>query len=205
MKWIQKDPFLNFHCNPEKTHRTFLTPNELAKIEERSFSLQRLEHVKDVFIFSCYAGLAYVDIEQLTLHNLQTGADGKKWVYTFRQKTSNKSNIPLLPQALKIIEKYNDYKQNNLKGLLFSMINNSKTNAYLKEIADLCGVDKNLTIHMARHTFAITITLSNGVPIETVSNMLGHIKITTTQINAKVLENKVSEDMMALELKLSKL
>jgi integrase len=109
--WIQKDPFSNFHCKPEKTHRTFLTPDELKRIEEKTFSLPRLEHVKDVFIFSCYTGLAYVDIAQLTLNNLQTGVDGKKWVYTFRQKTSNKSNIPLLPQALQIIEKYKDHKE----------------------------------------------------------------------------------------------
>ena len=203
--WIQKDPFLNFHCKPEKTHRTFLTPNELGKIEEKAFSLERLEHVKDVFIFSCYTGLAYVDIQQLTLHSLQIGVDGKKWIYTFRQKTSNKSNIPLLPKALKIIEKYSDYTLQNSQGSLLPMINNSKTNAYLKEIADLCGIEKNLTFHMARHTFATTVTLSNGVPMETVSNMLGHTKISTTQIYAKVLENKVSEDMMALELRLSKL
>lgn len=113
------------------------------RVEEKLFSLQRLEQVKDVFIFSCYTGLVYLDIEQLTLHNLQIGVDGKTWVYTFRQKTSNKSNIPLLPRALKIIEKYSDYKQHNSHGSLLHLINNSKTNAYLKEIADLCGIEKN--------------------------------------------------------------
>lgn len=203
--WIQKNPFENFQCKPQKTHRTFLTQDELNKIETKSFSLQRLENVKDIFIFSCYTGLAYVDIQQLSINNLQIGVDGKQWVYTFRQKTSNKSNIPLLPQALMIIEKYKDYKEPCSQGSLLPTINNSKTNAYLKEIADVCGIQKNLTFHMARHTFATTITLSNGVPMETVSNMLGHTKITTTQIYAKVLENKVSDDMMALEARLFKI
>ena len=146
-----------------------------------------------------------MDIQQLSVHNLRTGVDGKQWVYTFRHKTSNKSNIPLLPQALKIIEKYKDYKDPCSQGSLLPIINNSKTNAYLKEIADVCGIQKNLTFHMARHTFATTITLSNGVPMETVSNMMGHTKITTTQIYAKVLENKVSDDMKALEAKLFKI
>lgn len=201
--WIQKNPFDTFHCKPEKTHRTFLTPDELKRVETKIFPLKRLEHVRDIFIFSCYTGLAFVDIEQLTPKNIQSGIDGKKWVFTFRQKTSNKSNVPLLPAALNILEKYAHSIEANQKERVLPMINNSKTNAYLKEIADLCGIEKNLTFHMARHTFATTVTLSNGVPMETVSNMLDHTKITTTQIYAKVLKNKVSDDMNALVLKLS--
>ncbi|MEO7523792.1 MAG: site-specific integrase, partial [Ferruginibacter sp.] len=170
--WIQKNPFSSFNCKQEKTHRTFLTPDELKSIETKIFPLKRLENVKDVFLFSCYTGLAYVDIEQLSLNNLKIGVDGKQWIYTFRQKTNNKSNVPLLPQALKIIEKYKDYNGPCSRGSLLPMITNIKTNAYLKEIADICGITKNLTFHMARHTFATTITLSNGVPMETVSNML---------------------------------
>jgi site-specific recombinase XerD len=134
---------------------------------------------------------------------LKITSDGKKWVYTFREKTDEKSNIPLLPKALKIIEKYKNDPRGINKGKLLPVISNMKTNAYLKEIANVCGIKKNLTFHMARHTFATTITLTNGVPIETVSNMLGHSKITTTQIYAKVLENKVSADMNLLEQKLS--
>ncbi len=199
--WLDKDPFINFNCKQEKTHRTFLTNEELERLEKKEMLLQRLEKVKDIFVFSCYTGLAYVDIEQLTIDNVVTGIDGKKWIYTFRQKTGNKSNIPLLPQALDIIHKYS--KLSPFIDRLLPVITNIKTNAYLKEIADLCGIKKNLTFHMARHTFATTITLSNGVPIETVSNMLGHTKISTTQIYAKVLEHKVSKDMMALESKLS--
>ncbi|GEO08703.1 site-specific integrase [Segetibacter aerophilus] len=203
--WLDKDPFIAFATTAEKTHRTFLTPIELDAIEKKIFELDRLEKVKDIFIFSCYTGLAYVDVEKLTTDNLVVGIDSKKWIYTFREKTNEKSNIPLLPKALQIIEKYKNDSQSSNRGKLLPVISNIKTNAYLKEIADVCGIKKNLTFHMARHTFATTITLTNGVPIETVSNMLGHSKITTTQIYAKVLENKVSVDMDILERKLSRL
>jgi len=127
--------------------------------------------------------------------------DNKRWIYTTRKKTGANSNVPLLPIPTSIIEKYNHEACRT--GRLLPVITNIKTNAYLKEIADICGIKKNLTFHMARHTFATTITLSNGVLMETVSKMLGHAKIAVTQIYAKVLENKVSEDMLALEQKLS--
>jgi len=200
--WVDKDPFLGYKGKHDKTHRTFLTKDELVAMEQTPMSLERLEKVKDVFIFSCYTGLAYVDIEKLTKENIVIGIDGQKWVYTFRTKTGNKSNIPLLPPAMAIIEKYQNYPDNINKQKLLPTITNIKTNAYLKEIADLCGIKKHLTFHMARHTFATTITLNNGVPIETVSKMLGHSKITTTQIYAKVLENKVSNNMYILKQKL---
>lgn len=201
--WIDKDPFYNFKGKQEKTHRTYLTQEELNSIESAEMSFKRLEKVRDIFIFACYTGLAYVDIEKLTYDNLVTGIDKQKWIYTFRSKTGIKSNIPLLPLPLFIIQKYKDNPERINSGRLLPVITNIKTNAYLKEIADLCGIRKNLTFHMARHTFATTITLSNGVPMETVSKMLGHSKITTTQIYAKVLENKISEDMLLLKRKLS--
>jgi len=199
--WLDKDPFVSFQGKHEKTHRTFLTQAELDRIEEKGIPMPRLARVRDIFLFSCYTGLAYVDVEKLTPDNLVIGIDKKRWIYTFREKTGNKSNIPLLPKATVLIDKYAAEALSS--GRLLPVITNIKTNAYLKEIADICGIKKNLTFHMARHTFATTVTLSNGVPIETVSNMLGHSKITTTQIYAKVLENKVSNDMMELERKLS--
>jgi len=202
--WIDKDPFYGYKFKHEKTHRTFLTQEELNLLERKQMPLERLEKVKDLFIFACYTGLAYIDIEKLTPQNVVTGIDKQKWIYTFRSKTGNKSNMPLLPQALNIIEKYKNDIINTNKGSLLTVLTNTKTNADLKEIADLCGITKNLTFHMARHTFATTVTLSNGVPIETVSKMLGHSKITTTQIYAKVLENKVSVDMLQLRNKISK-
>jgi integrase len=168
--------------------------------------MERLERVKDIFVFCCYTGLAHIDVEKLTPDNIVVGMDGKKWIYTFREKTDNKSNIPLLllllPLPSPILEKYRHHSLCINTNRLLPVITNIKINAYLKEIANVCGIKKNFTFHMARHTFATTITLTNGVPIETVSNMLGHSKITTTQIYAKVLENKVSEDMERLEKKL---
>ncbi len=199
--WLDKDPFVSFQAKHEKTHRTFLTEAELDRIEGKDIPIERLAKVRDIFLFSCYTGLAYIDLEKLTSDNLVIGIDKKRWIYTFREKTGNKSNVPLLPKAAALIDRY--AAQANQSGRLLPVITNIKTNAYLKEIADICSIKKNLTFHMARHTFATTITLSNGVPIETVSNMLGHSKITTTQIYAKVLENKVSNDMMVLERKLS--
>jgi len=199
--WLEKDPFAAFQGTHEKTHRTYLTQAELERIEEKKISVERLARVRDIFLFSCYTGLAYVDVEKLTANNLVIGVDKKRWIYTFREKTGNKSNVPLLPKAAELIDKYG--AEGRLSGRLLPVITNIKTNAYLKEIADICGITKNLTFHMARHTFATTVTLSNGVPIETVSNMLGHSKITTTQIYAKVLETKVSIDMLALAKKLT--
>lgn len=199
--WLEKDPFATFQGKHEKTHRTFLTEAELVKLREKEISIDRLARVRDIFVFSCYTGLAYVDIEKLTPESVVIGIDKKRWIYTFRQKTGEKSNVPLLPLAAAIIDKYASEASRTSR--LLPVITNIKTNAYLKEIADICGIKKNLTFHMARHTFATTVTLSNGVPIETVSKILGHAKITTTQIYAKVLENKVSSDMMILERKLS--
>jgi site-specific recombinase XerD len=199
--WLEKDPFATFQGKHEKTHRTFLTQTELDKIEAMEIAMSRLARVRDIFLFSCYTGLAYVDVEKLTPANLVIGIDKKRWIYTFREKTGNKSNIPLLAKAADLVDKYSAEAARS--GRLLPVITNIKTNAYLKEIGDICELKKNLTFHMARHTFATTVTLSNGVPMETVSNMLGHSKITTTQIYAKVLENKVSSDMLALERKLS--
>ena len=176
----------------------------MAALEQKSFDIKRLERVKDMFVFSCYTGLAYVDMQKLTEDNLVIGIDGHKWIYTFRTKTKIKSNVPLLPPALAILEKYKDDPEVVVSGRLLPMITNIKTNAYLKEVADMCGIKKNLAFHMARHTFATTVALSNGVPIETVSKILGHTKVTTTQIYAKVLENKVSADMEVLRQKMAK-
>jgi site-specific recombinase XerD len=140
---------------------------------------------------------------KLTSDNICLGIDGNKWIYSQREKTSIPVKIPLLSKALEILEKYKVNTSLIERKTLFPTISNQKLNSYLKEIADVCGIKKNLTFHIARHTFATTITLSNGVPIETVSKLLGHSKITTTQIYARVIEKKVSEDMELLKQKLS--
>lgn len=204
MEWIDRDPFIKFRSSFEKRERDFLTDLELSSIEELSTSIERLDLVKDLFVFSCYTGISYIDVMKLTKDNILIGIDGEQWVYTKRQKTNTPIKIPILKKANQIIEKYKDNYRAEVSGTLFPVLSNQKLNSYLKEIADLCKIKKNLTFHMARHTFATTVTLSNGVPIETVSKLLGHTKLTTTQIYAHVIERKVSDDMNALRLILSK-
>ena len=157
---------------------------------------------KDLFVFSCYTGLAYCDVMSLTKENISIGIDGEYWIMTSRKKTNQPVRVPLLSKALEIIEKYKHHPKAIATGTAFPNLTNQKLNSYLKEIADFCGITKNLTFHLARHTFATTVTLTNGVPIETVSKMLGHSNIRTTQVYAKVIEKKVSDDMMILRQKL---
>lgn len=202
-EWLERDPFMKFQPSFIRNDRQFLTAKELAAIEERNYSIVRLQHAKDMFIFSCYTGLAYIDAYNLTPQNLCIGIDGEYWITTFRKKTDQPVRIPLLPKAMEIIEKYKTHPYVMAKGKLLPVYSNQKLNAYLKEIADLCGIQKPLTFHIARHTFATTVTLTNGVPIETVSKLLGHTSIKTTQIYAKVIEQKVSNDIKALREKLS--
>jgi len=196
--WINRDPFVQFKSKFIKNDRDFLSLLELQAIEQKSFAIDRLKLVKDLFIFSCYTSLSYIDVINLTGENLCTGIDGELWIYYRREKTTKPVRIPLLPKALEIIEKYKNNKKSISQGTIFPQITNQKLNSYLKEIADVCGIKKNLTFHIARHTFATTVTLSNGMPIETVSKLLGHSRISTTQIYAKVIERKVSDDMQRL-------
>ncbi len=202
MEWIDRDPFAKFKGKHEKVERGFLTKAELTSIEELPYSIERIQTAKDLFIFSCYTGIAYGDVILLTNDNVVHGLDGYKWIVTKRQKNGNSVKIPLLPKALSLIETYKTHPKVIRNGTLFPKISNQKLNSYLKEVAELCAINKKITFHMARHTFATTITLSNGVPIETVSKILGHTKITTTQIYAKVIERKVSDDMFILREKL---
>lgn len=146
--------------------------------------------------------LAYADVKKLKRSEIATGLDGGKWIFTQRKKTEAPSRIPLLPAALKIIEKYENNQVCINKGVVLPVPSNQKMNSYLKEISELCGISKNMTFHTARHTFATTVTLTNGVPIETVGKMLGHRNLKTTQHYAKILDKKVSDDMIALRNKL---
>jgi len=204
-EWITRNPFMNFKCSYKDPNRGYLSAEELSAIEKKTFMIHRLEVVRDIFVFACYTGLSYSDIGELSPKDIQSGIDREKWIIIDRIKTGTRSPIPLLPKALEIVEKYKDYPVNCNKGTLLPINSNQKMNAYLKEIADLCSIEKILTFHMARHTFATTVTLSNGVPIETVSKMLGHTSIKTTQIYSKVVDSKISDDMKNLKLKLSKM
>jgi len=195
LEWIDKDPFRRWKTTFEKREREFLSANELSNMETYEFPIERLDRVRDLFVFSCYTGISYVDVMALSLDNISMGIDGNNWIFTKRQKTKTPIKIPLLDPALELIKKYANHPVTQITGSLLPEITNEKLNVYLKEVAILCGIKKNLTFHMARHTFATTVTLNNGVPIETVSKLLGHTKIATTQIYARVLENKLSKDM----------
>ncbi len=199
--WMKTNPFSAYKVKFKTVERQFLSEEEIQTMLEKELHTNRLEQVRDVFIFCCFTGLAYSDVKKLTKDNLVFGIDGDKWIKTKRTKTDTRSNIPLLPTALEILKKYENHPEAVTKGVLLPVLSNQKSNAYLKEIADLCGINKNLTTHLARHTFATTITLSNGVPMESVSKMLGHKSLKTTQHYAKILDRKVSDDMTILKQK----
>lgn len=194
--WIKTDPFDHFVIGSQKVDRGYLTQAEVDAIWNKQFSVARLEKARDAFIFACYTGLAYVDVCHLKKANIVT-INGEKWIRTRRQKTDTLVEVPLLKIPESIIEKYRGYVLPD--DALIPISSNQKVNAYLKEIADLCGIQKNLTYHLAKHTFATTITLSKGVSMESVSKMLGHTKITTTQIYARILNSKVKEEMKLVE------
>lgn len=178
---------------------TALTEYELIAIANKQFAVERLAIVRDIFLFSCFSGLAYADVQKLKRTEIFIGVDGNQWITSRRQKTDTTAKIPLLPPALAIMERYHNHIQCRFDDKVLPVLSNQKMNAYLKEIADVCGITKTLTFHIARHTFATTITLSNGVPIETVSKMLGHRNLKTTQHYARILDKKVSEDMNSLQ------
>ncbi len=196
--WINKDPFCNYKLKFEKFDRAYLNQRELNIIEETQFSRNALETTKNIFLFACYTGLSYVDVKQLTKENLIKGVNGKDWISCRREKSQTPMKIPLLDKALKIL-----YTCGNPNSeILLPVYSNQKTNTYLKDIANQCKIPKKLSFHVARHTFATTITLSNGVPLETVSKLLGHSKLSTTQIYARVLDQKIGDDMDLLQSKL---
>lgn len=197
--YIKGDPFSNYRIRLKRVDRGYLTEEELSAIMGKEFATKRLSQVRDIFIFSCYTGLAYIDIKELTADNIRTSFDGNQWIMTHRHKTETPVNVPLLDIPKQLVTKYRGTTKD---GKLLPVLSNQKMNAYLKEIATLCGIDKNITFHLARHTFATTITLSQGVPIESVSKMLGHTNIQTTQIYARITNDKISRDMAVLSSKM---
>ena len=195
---LVNDPFASYKIRLEKVDRGYLTEDEIKIILKKRMVSERLEHVRDLFIFACFTGLAYIDVAGLTQDNIRKSFDGNLWIMTKRQKTNTDVNVPLLDIPKMILKKYKGKLPN---GKILPIISNQKLNAYLKEIADVCGIKKNLTFHLARHTFATTTTLSKGVPIETVSKMLGHTNIETTQIYARITNSKIGSDMQGLDKK----
>ncbi|GHC60510.1 site-specific integrase [Ulvibacter litoralis] len=201
--WLDKNPFANYKAKVREVERVYLTEEEIQTMLNKDFKTERLSLVRDIFLFSCFTGLAYIDVKNLTKLHISIGIDGEKWVFTHRQKTESASKIPILPVTQMIIDKYAQHPQCINENRLLPILSNQKMNAYLKEIAGVCEIEKDLTFHIARHTFATTVTLTNGVPIESVSKMLGHKNLWTTQHYAKILDKKVSEDMKVLRDKFS--
>jgi site-specific recombinase XerD len=202
--WLDKNPFANYKSKVKEVERVYLSEEEIQNIIVKDFKTERLSLVRDIFLFSCFTGLAYIDVKNLTKSHISIGIDGEKWIFTHRQKTETASKIPILPVTKMIIDKYADHPKSNNEDRLLPILTNQKMNAYLKEIAAVCEIEKELTFHIARHTFATTVTLTNGVPIESVSKMLGHKNLRTTQHYAKVLDKKVSDDMKVLKDKFTK-
>jgi integrase len=196
MDKIEKNPFNKYDGKIKVVEATFLTQEELTKIESKVFDCERLERVKDIFLFSCYTGYAPVDAAKLTTANIIQDSLNNSWIRTNRQKTGTRANVPILPPVQRIIDKYQD-----MYNTLLPKLSNQKMNAYLKEIADIVGISKRLTFYQARHTFASTVTLGNKISLENVSAMMGHSSIKQTQHYAKVLDVNVMDDMQKLMTK----
>lgn len=200
--YIKRNPFEGVKYHTEEVERNFLDKSEIQLLIDKKFPNKRLEQIKDVFLFCCFTGLAFADVKALTTECLYTPNENEIWIKKKRQKTKKWFHLPLLPQAKAIIDKYAHHKIRE-KGLLLPVPTNQKMNAYLKEIADLTGINKNLTTHCARHTFATTVTLANGVSMESVSKMLGHSSILMTKLYARVLDETIDREMKGLENKLN--
>ena len=197
-KIIVSSPIEQLHLKTMEVEKEFLTGGELELLSKKEFSIERLEQVRDIFLFCCYTVLAYFDVHSLTMKDIVK--DGEKyWIKKARHKTNNMCHIPLITPALNIINKYSVHNQ--ATGRLLPVLSNQKMNAYLKEIAAIVGINKNLTTHCARHTFATTVTLANNVSIENVSKMLGHKSIKMTQHYARILDSSIANDMLQVEKK----
>lgn len=194
-EWIKKDPFLGLRFKTEEVNIDFLSEEELKRIRQKEIDIPRLERIRDIFVFCCFTGLAFVDVSQLTTDDLVKDTQGKIWIRKSRQKTKEMCNIPLITAAKEILDKYSGYAANNEKKLLLPVASNQKTNAYLKEIADICGIKKKLTTHVARHTAATIVFLANKVSMENVAKILGHANLNMTRHYAKVLDQSIMNDM----------
>jgi site-specific recombinase XerD len=201
--WLVKDPFNGINLTLKEVDRPYLSFEELQRLIEFNSVFDRLNRVRDFFVFSCYTGLAYIDVKKLKRAEIEGNDEMGFWIRTRRQKTGGRANIPLLDIPMSIIRNYCQLELLDAEDSILPILSNQKMNAYLKELADLCNIQKQLSYHVARHTFATTITMMNGVPIETVSKMLGHKNIHSTQHYARIVDKKVGDDMKLLAAKLN--
>ena len=196
--FIDRDPFMEYSAKLDEVDRDYLTDEELDLLHKTDLSREGLVLARDAFLFACYTGLAYVDLKKLKKSQI-VKEHGELWIKTHRTKSKVKAEIMLLPAALAIIEKYENDPLVQSKGIVIPVVSNQKVNHHLKDIAKLCGINKHMVFHMARHTFATTVTLSKGVSIEVVSRMLGHKNIKQTQHYAKLVNTRIQDEMVGLK------
>lgn len=195
--WLENDPFREKHIHMEQVERAFLEKHEFLHVLEKQIDIPRIRQVRDIFCFCCLTGLAFTDVQQLKPEHIVKDINGMDWIRKARQKTRNMCNIPLLDAARKILERYNDNPYCQAHGVLLPVCSNQKMNAYLKELADICGIRKHLSTHCARHTFA-TLTLASGATIENVAKMLGHANTNMTRHYARILDSSIMRDMQSV-------
>jgi integrase len=200
--FVKSNPFAFYKMKYEEFDNAYLNAEELKKIESIPLKESYLQTVRNIFVFACYTGLSYIEVKNLKTHDIIKGVDGEDWIDVRRKKTNTPVKVPLLAKAKEIISRYEEYPSELNNYYLLPVYSNQKVNSYLKEIGSKIGIKKKLTFHVARHTFATTLTLLNDVPLETVSKLLGHTKISTTQRYARVVEQKISKDIQKLKSKL---
>lgn len=193
--WLKQDPFASVKFKLKPVDAIFLTKDELEKIRTKEITIERIAQVKDIFLFCCFTGLAFSDVKSLKKEHISVDAEGITWIHKKRQKTNQMSTIFLIEAAKQILGKYKNHPEVIEKGFLLPVISNQKMNAYLKELADLCGIEKPISTHSARHTFATTVTLENNISLEVVSKSLGHSNIKMTQRYARTTENLIKKNM----------
>lgn len=196
--WMTKNPFVNIRFHEQEVHKEFLTKEELEILRTKEFDIPRLDLVRDVFLFQCYTGLAFIDVSELTEEHIVPDNEGNLWIRKARQKTKVMCNIPLLDIPLQILEKYKEHPLCQKKGVLLPVMSNQKVNSYLKEIADFCGIKKQISSHTGRHTFSTVVALANNVSLENVAKMLGHTSTKMTQRYAKILDQSILRDMQGV-------
>ncbi|MFT3993614.1 MAG: site-specific integrase [Dysgonomonas sp.] len=197
--WMTKNPFVNIRFHEQEVHKEFLTKEELEILRIKEFDIPRLELVRDVFLFQCWTGLAFIDVSELKEEHIVPDNDGNLWIRKARQKTKIMCNVPLLDIPLQILAKYEGHPYCQKKGILLPVMANQKLNSYLKEIADLCGIKKKLSTHTGRHTFCSVVTLANNVSLENIAKMVGHTNTRMTMRYAKVLDQSILRDMQGVK------
>lgn len=197
--WIEKNPFGNIRFHEKEVNKEFLTKEELEILRTKTFEIPRLELVRDVFLVQCFTGLAFIDVSELKEEHIISDNEGSLWIRKERHKTGIMCNVPLLDIPLEIIEKYKDHPLCQKRGILLPVLSNQKMNSYLKEIADCCGIKKNLSTHTGRHTFCSVVTLANNVSLENIAKMVGHTNTRMTMRYAKVLDQSILRDMQGVK------